>query len=80
MIFADDEREANPTSFKFLQMAHEWAQKAKKSGVAPSAVLPTLATSRSTQESAKSNEEESRMQQDEDDSASDVASSQGGDD
>jgi crooked neck len=24
-IFADDEREANPTSFKFLQMAHAWA-------------------------------------------------------
>jgi len=24
-IFADDEREANPTSFKFLQLAHAWA-------------------------------------------------------
>ena len=23
-IFADDERESNPTSFKFLQMAHAW--------------------------------------------------------
>ncbi|KAG8730208.1 NineTeen Complex (NTC) component [Ceratobasidium sp. 414] len=24
MLFADDEREANPTSFKLLQMAHAW--------------------------------------------------------
>lgn len=30
-IFADDEREANPTSYKFLQMAHAWAA-AKKAG------------------------------------------------
>jgi crooked neck len=32
-IFADDEREANPTSFKFLQMAHAWAA-SKKAGEA----------------------------------------------
>jgi len=31
-IFADDEREANPTSFKFLQMAHAWAA-TKKAGL-----------------------------------------------
>lgn len=24
MLFADDERETNPTSFKLLQMAHAW--------------------------------------------------------
>ena len=31
MVFADDERESNATSFKFLQMAHAWknAQAAK---------------------------------------------------
>ena len=34
LVFADDEREANPTSFKFLQMAHAWraAQEAQKNG------------------------------------------------
>ncbi|KAF8069179.1 pre-mRNA-splicing factor CLF1 [Lyophyllum atratum] len=34
LVFADDEREANPTSFKFLQMAHAWktAQAAKDAG------------------------------------------------
>jgi crooked neck len=36
-IFADDERESNPTSFKFLQMAHAWAA-AKKAGGAGSAL------------------------------------------
>lgn len=24
LVFADDERDANPTTFKFLQMAHAW--------------------------------------------------------
>lgn len=33
LVFADDEREANPTSFKFLQMAHAWKNsQAKKTG------------------------------------------------
>ena len=32
-IFPDDEREANPTSFKFLQTAHAWAA-ARKAGEA----------------------------------------------
>ncbi|KAF8905196.1 hypothetical protein CPB84DRAFT_610102 [Gymnopilus junonius] len=26
LVFADDERESNPTSFKFMQMAHAWKQ------------------------------------------------------
>jgi crooked neck len=30
MVFKDDERESNPTSFKFLQMAHAWKAKGKK--------------------------------------------------
>jgi len=33
LVFADDEREANPTSFKFLQMAHAWKNsEARKTG------------------------------------------------
>lgn len=33
LVFADDERESNPTSFKFLQMAHAWKNmQAKKTG------------------------------------------------
>lgn len=38
MVFADDERESNPTTFKFLQMAHAW----KKTG--NTALLPTLSS------------------------------------
>jgi crooked neck len=32
MVFADDERESNPTSFKFLQMAHAWKAKQAAGG------------------------------------------------
>jgi crooked neck len=32
MVFADDERESNPTSFKFLQMAHAWKSKQATNG------------------------------------------------
>jgi uncharacterized membrane protein len=38
-IFADDEREANPTSFKFLQMAHAWAASKKAGGAGNGAVI-----------------------------------------
>ena len=36
MIFADDEQERNPTSFKFLQLAHAWKEAAKAGGAVPS--------------------------------------------
>jgi len=40
MVFADDERESNPTSFKFLQMAHAWkSAQAKKLGGGETALL-----------------------------------------
>ncbi|KAH9988124.1 pre-mRNA-splicing factor CLF1 [Russula compacta] len=35
-IFADDEREANPTSSKFLQIAHAWAASRKAGGAGSS--------------------------------------------
>lgn len=85
MVFADDERESNPTTFKFLQNAREWSQRAKKAGAAPSAVLPALATSRTIAEVEMSNESASKgkgpstesYDDDADASGSDVASSQG---
>lgn len=33
MVFADDERKANPTGFKFLQMAHAWKENLAKAAV-----------------------------------------------
>ena len=75
MLFADDERESNPTTFKFLQMAHAWSQ-AKKSGqdVQPSALLSGLGSSVATRPSTQTSTEVDR-----DDDASSVASSNGED-
>ncbi|QRW13109.1 pre-mRNA-splicing factor CEF1 [Ceratobasidium sp. AG-Ba] len=47
MLFADDEREANPTSFKLLQMAHAWKT--------------AQAAARSESDSDESDEEESEV-------------------
>ncbi|KAH9915734.1 pre-mRNA-splicing factor CLF1 [Fomitopsis serialis] len=81
MVFPDDERESNPTSFQFLQMAHQWkkkqAEKAKtsqpegalQSPGAPSAPSFTRASAATTQE------QDTDMR----DASSDVASSHGGD-
>lgn len=85
MVFADDERESNPTTFKFLQNAHAWAQKARMGGASLSTALPALASSRTTQETGHdepSNKTQSRGddKNDGDDSASDVASSHGDED
>ena len=86
MVFKDDERDSNPTSFKFLQMAHAWKAKGKK-------VLPILggADSKADQEGEKEKGEDTsatkekaggkgKARDDDDDEASDVASSHGGDD
>jgi len=88
MVFRDDERESNPTSFKFLQMAHAWKAKGKK-------VLPILggAGGKADQEGDREKEKgedtsatkeraegRGKARDNGDDEASDVASSHGGDD
>ena len=87
MVFRDDERESNPTSFKFLQMAHAWKAKGKKA-------LPILGgTGKADQEGDKEKgegedtnatkeraEDKRKARGGGDDEASDVASSHGGDD
>ncbi|KAK7695507.1 NineTeen Complex (NTC) component [Cerrena zonata] len=78
MVFADDERESNPTTFKFLQMAHLWSQ-AKKSGqaVQPSALLSGLGSSQTSKPSASTEKSGSASASNDkgDDDASSVASS-----
>lgn len=77
LVFADDEREANPRSFKFLQMAHAWKQsQAKKPG--GSGILSgfTPATS-SVPESGQNDDVRMEDRREQDDSHSDVASSDG---
>ncbi|KAG6821427.1 NineTeen Complex (NTC) component [Arthromyces matolae] len=70
IVFADDEREANPTSFKFLQMAHAWktSQAAKNLGIGGAPSILSGFTAASTNQSR------------DDDASSEVASSQGDDD
>lgn len=82
MVFKDDERESNPTSFKFLQMAHAWKAKGKKA-------LPTLGGGAGDEEGDKEKEIEKEKvtkakgkgkERSRDDRGSDVASSDGRDD
>ncbi|KAF9781226.1 TPR-like protein [Thelephora terrestris] len=89
MVFKDDERESNPTSFKFLQMAHAWKAKGKKA-------MPTFgggADGKADGEGDKEKEKDEdadatkskskskgRVRDNSDDEGSDVASSHGGDD
>jgi crooked neck len=78
MVFADDEREANPTSFKFLQMAHAWkAKQAAGGGGGGDAVSGMLAGFTKALAPAQQNQEDLDGDDDDDD-ASSVASSAGG--
>ena len=87
MVFKDDERESNPTSFKFLQMAHAWKAKGKKA-------LPSFgggAGGKSNEDDGEKEKEKENggevkgkskgkvKQKDDGDEGSDVASSHGGD-
>lgn len=83
LVFADDEREVNPASFKFLQMAHAWKSTQGKKG-GPSAVLSGFVTATKPDVSLHDPERSSSRSQDvvmrerrEDDEGSDVASSDG---
>lgn len=83
-IFADDEREANPTSYKFLQMAHAWAA-AKKTGTSGAGSSSGGVQSRFTAAVSKDDHDTDRRVESDDGGASDpmdedeasVASSQG---
>ncbi|KAF7967533.1 hypothetical protein HWV62_31497 [Athelia sp. TMB] len=78
LVFADDEREANPTSFKFLQMAHAWKNsQAKKAG--GSGLLSGFTAAASTSEKTPLDTNESGTQDvvmgRDEDTKSDVSSS-----
>ena len=76
LIFADDERESNPTTFKFLQMAHAWKNsQAKKTGAGggTAAAMPGFTPATAVSAGKKTAGEEDP------DATSDVASSHGGD-
>jgi len=78
LVFADDEREANPTSFKFLQMAHAWKARsiAAGSGERTSGMLSgfvaAASSSRVEQENRRADDDDD---DDDDEEDSDAASS-----
>jgi crooked neck len=76
MVFADDERENNPTSFKFLQMAHAW--KSKTAG-GPLSGFTAPSISREEDSSEEDSDEDEDMEKEAGkakDQDSDVASSE----
>jgi crooked neck len=83
-IFADDEREANPTSFKFLQMAHAWAATRKAgeagggagSGGGGGGALSRFTVARVQQDSRPGPDGDETRAMDEDEDVASVASSQ----
>lgn len=77
LVFADDEREANPTSFKFLQMAHAWKAAKQGGGGGGSASGMLAGFVAGAPSAAPPKKEEARMDEDE---KSDAASSHSGDD
>ena len=92
MVFADDERESNPVSFKILEMAHKW-KKAQVTGGDTTGLLRGLgsknfvASTSATEEREERQEERkdaeigtkaTRDEEDDEDSSSE-ASSSGGD-
>jgi crooked neck len=47
-VFPDDEKENNPTSFKFLQSAHAWKEAQKKKEAEMSLAAPSTTNTRVT--------------------------------
>lgn len=81
LVFADDEREANPTSFKFLQMAHAWKAKAAGGGGMAGGASGMLSGFVAAASSSRREQEDRRMDEDEDEDKneeSDAASSREG--
>ena len=80
LVFADDEREVNPASFRLLQMAHAWksAQEKKSGGstVLSGFVAATKSDVSNDPVRSPSKRQEMTMRSREDE-ASDVASSDG---
>ncbi|KAH0827978.1 hypothetical protein J3R83DRAFT_3617 [Lanmaoa asiatica] len=84
LVFADDEREVNPASFKFLQMAHAWKNaQGKKSGGSTvlsgfvAATKPEVPVSNSSVRSSSRSQDVAMRGREEEGEGSDVASSDG---
>lgn len=81
LVFADDEREVNPASFKFLQMAHAWKNAQGKKGGGPTVLSGFVAATKpdvsNGPERSSSISQDVVIRERGDDEGSDVASSDG---
>jgi crooked neck len=75
LVFADDEREANPTSFKFLQMAHAWKKRLGTGGAGVGVRATESASGMLSSFVAAASSSSSRREEEDDDEESDAASS-----
>ena len=60
MAFPDDEREANPASFKFLEMAHKWKRAQASGGGGLLAGLSSSGPDQSTTETSSATQQNAR--------------------
>lgn len=82
LVFADDEREVNPASFKLLQMAHAWKTAQGKKGGASTVLSGFVAAtkpdvSNDPVRSSSRSQDVAMREREEDEEGSDVASSDG---
>lgn len=83
LVFADDEREVNPASFKFLQMAHAWKNSQAKKGGGSTLLSGFVAASKpdaswnDPERSSSRSQDVTMREREADDGGSDVASSDG---
>lgn len=81
LVFADDEREVNPASFKFLQMAHAWKNAQGKKGGGSTVLSGFVAATKpdvsNGPERSSSRSQDVVISERGDDEGSDVASSDG---
>lgn len=82
LVFADDEREVNPASFKLLQMAHAWKNAQGKKGGGSTVLSGFVAAtkpdvSNDPIRSSSKSQDVAMREREEDDEGSDVASSDG---
>ena len=67
LVFPDDEKEKNPTSFKFLQMAHAWKKQKEQAGTGKALSGFVAAAKKQDEEEDDSDDDDAKSSSAEDD-------------
>jgi crooked neck len=70
-VFPDDEKESNPTSFKFLQIAHAWKEAQRKKEAETLAPKPSVARAPEDVDMDENGKHDTASKADEDQSSGD---------